>query len=164
MDAEAKTTAGPARGSDLRDTSIGYAINLMMDYGNGRQVTISGTLPLNCTLTDMNIELDKLRMATNRQSALVAIRDVEMTVEMGRKTSAALKHMVTEYEKSMDDEFVEIDKSPNAKHNAVKQQRENMAAQLANYKRVKMEEIMRSEADVEKGELMIARLKKEIGE
>ena len=36
----------------IQGTSIGYAINLMMDYGSGRQITISGTLPLGAALEE----------------------------------------------------------------------------------------------------------------
>lgn len=153
-----------AKTDDVRGTSIGYAINLLMDYGNGRQVTIAGTLPLGSTLEAMNEELDKLRLATNRQSALVAIRDVEMTVAMSKKTVAALELMVKEYEKSMDEELKSLSDGPRAAHTAVKSQMTNMQSQLTNYKRVKQEEILRAQADAEKGELAIERLKQEIGE
>lgn len=149
---------------DLRASSIGYAINLLMDYGSGRQVTISGTLPLGATLEEMNAELDKLRKATNRQSALVIVRDVENTVLMAKKTVAALKLMVEVYTKELEAEMERLKGGESKGHNIVKQQIENMRAQGTNYRQTKTEEIMREEANIEKGELMLARLKQEISE
>lgn len=147
---------------DVRGTSIGYAINLIMDYGSGRQVTISGTLPLNATLEDMNAELDKLRLATNRQAALVSIRDIEAMVLVAKKTVVSLEAMIKVYDETMEKELQRASEGPTAKHTITKAQIENMRAQAANYKLSKNEELMRAQADIEKGEVSIARLKKEI--
>jgi hypothetical protein len=148
---------------NLQGTSIGYAINLIMDYGNGRQVTISGTLPLGADLATMNAELDKLRLATNRQAALVQIKDVEATVLMAKKTVVATEAMIKAYESEMEKELARVSDSPTAKHTITKAQVENMRSQAVNYKLSKNEELMRAQADVEKGEVLIARLKAETG-
>ena len=149
---------------DTRGSSIGYAINLMMDYGSGRQVTISGTLPLGATLEEMNAELDKLRLATNRQSALVVLRDVENTVEMAKRTKVSLELMVDTYKESIEAEMTRLRGSETSKHTLTKQQVENMRTQAVNYELTKKEEIMRSQADIEKGEALMAKIKKELGE
>lgn len=148
----------------VRGTSIGYAINLMMDYGSGRQVTISGTLPLHATLKEMNAELDKLRLATNRQSAMVVLRDVENTVSMARRTVKSLELMVSEYDKEIEKELARISGGERANHTTTKSQLENVRSQAMNYRMTKKEEIMRSQADIEKGEVLIVTLKKEIDE
>lgn len=149
---------------DTRGTSIGYAINLMMDYGSGRQVTISGTLPLHATLKEMNEELDKLRLATNRQSAMVVLRDVENTVSMAKRTVKSLELMVFEYDKEINKELERLSGGERANHTTVKSQVENMRAQATNYRLTKKEEIMRAQADIEKGEALIIKLKEEISE
>lgn len=148
----------------IQGTSIGYAINLIMDYGSGRQVTISGTLPLNASLEDMNAELDKLRNATNRQSALVVLREIENTVCMAKKTVAGLELIVSAYNAEIEKEMERLKTSDTKNHTAVKQQAENLRAQSTNYKLTKNEEIMREKANIDKGELMITRLRHEIGE
>ena len=149
---------------DVRGTAIGYAVNLVMDYGNGRQATISGTLPLGATLGAMNEELDKLRLATNRQSAFVMLRDVENTVMLAKKTSASLELMVEEYAKELEVEIERLGTGERSKHTLVKTQIDNMRSQAAGYRATKREEIMRAQADLETGEMLIAKLKKEIGE
>lgn len=149
---------------DVRATSIGYAINLMMDYGSGRQVTISGTLPLGASLGEMNTELDKLRLATNRQSAMVVLRDVENTVDMAKRTAVSLGLMVTEYDKEIEKQLAQLGTGERANHTTVKSQIENLRAQANNYRLTKKEEIMRANADVEKGEALIVKLGKEISE
>lgn len=147
---------------DVRGTSIGYAINLIMDYGSGRQVTISGTLPLGASLAEMNAELDKLRLATNRQAALVSIRDIEAMVIVAKKTVISIEAMVKAYDAEIEKELARVSDGPTAKHTITKAQVENMRAQATNYKLTKNEELMRAQSDIEKGEVTIARLKKEI--
>jgi hypothetical protein len=165
MNKEALDANASAEAASLREkTSIGYAINLVMDYGSGRQMTISGTLPLGATKKDFDIELDKLRLATNRQSSLVIQRDIEQTVMMAKKTKASLELMVTEYAKGIEEEIANLSSGPKATHTLVKTQMDNMKAEAANYARNKREEIMRTQADMEKGELLLARIKKELDE
>lgn len=147
-----------------KTATIGYAVNLVMDYGNGRQVTISGTLPLGASLEDMNAELDKLRLATNRQASLVTLRDVENTVAMAKKTVASLELVVENYTVELEKEMDRLKGSDTGKQTLVKQQIENMRQQALNYKMTKKEEIMREQSNIDKGTLMIDRLKQEIGE
>lgn len=147
---------------NIQGTSIGYAINLIMDYGNGRQVTISGTLPLGANLTDMNSELDKLRKATNRQSAFVNLREIENTTAMAKKTVAALETILVAYDKEMEAEMAKISSGENSNRTLVKSQLENMRTQALNYKLTKNEELMRARGDIEKGEMLIEKLNKEI--
>jgi hypothetical protein len=147
---------------DVRGTSIGYAINLVMDYGSGRQVTISGTLPLGATLEEMNAELDKLRLATNRQSSLVVQRDIENTVAMSKKTVVALEEMILVYDKEMEGEMKKITDSNAGNKTLINRQVEGMRAQAANYKATKREEIAREQLNIDKGELVLTRIQKEI--
>ena len=149
---------------DLRKTSIGYSVNLVMDYGSGRQVNITGTLPLNATLEDFNAELDKLRLATNRQASLVAKRDIENTVEMGKKTVASLELMLAEIDRGFEEEIKILAQGDTKNHTLTKQQIQNIRGSAANARRMKTEEIMRAKADVEKGEAFLIKIKKEIGE
>ena len=142
--------------------SIGYAINFVMDYGSGRQVTISGTLPLGVSLEEMNAELDKLRLATNRQSSLVMKRDVENTIEVASKTIAGLELMITEFVKGVEAELKTLQEGETSKHTATKQQIQGMRSQVEVYKRNKREEIMRAESDIEKGKVVLARIDREI--
>jgi hypothetical protein len=146
----------------VKAPSIGYAINLVMDYGSGRQVTISGTLPLGATLKDMNEELDKLRLATNRQSSLVILRDIENTVALSKKTIAAIELMISTYEAEMEKEMATLKEGPKSGHSMVQTQITNMRAQATNYRVTKNEELQRAKLDMEKGELVIARIKKEL--
>lgn len=142
--------------------SIGYAINLVMDYGSGRQVTISGTLPLGASLAEMNLELDKLRLATNRQSSLVMKRDVENTIEVAGKTIAGLEFMVAEFVKDVEAELKMLQEGETAKHTGTKSQIAAMRSQIEIYKRNKRQEILQAEADIEKGKVVLARIDKEI--
>ncbi len=146
----------------IKGTSIGYAINLIMDYGSGRQITISGTLPLGASLKDMNAELDKLRLATNRQSSLVNMRDVQNSVAMAKKSIAGLKLALETYDIEMEKEIERLKGGEKSNHTQTKQQIENMRSQAVNHKLTKGDEILRLQTDVEKGELMLAEIKKEI--
>ncbi len=147
---------------DVRGTAIGYAINLQMDYGNGRQATISGTLPLGATLEEMNAELDKLRKATNRQCAYINLRDVENTIIMAEKAVAGLELALKTYDETMEKEMESLASGPKAQHSQTKAQLENMRSQATNHKLVKQDEIQRNKTDIEKGKAMLARLKEEI--
>ncbi len=140
--------------SDIRGTSIGYAINLIMDYGSGRQVTISGTLPLGASLEEMNKELDKLRLATNRQSSLVSLRDVLNTVAMAKKTKASFKLMIEAYNAEIEKEMDGLKRDVNLT-SMKKQQIENLRAQALNNRITKGEEIMRAQADIEKAHRLL---------
>lgn len=149
---------------DVRGTSIGYAINLLMDYGNGRQVTIAGTLPLSASLEDINKELDKLRIATNRQAAFVNMRDVENTVIIAQKAIDGLELALKVYDETMEKEMASLAIGPKAAHSQTKTQIENMRSQATNHRLTKQDEILRNKADVEKGKAMLERLKKETEE
>ncbi len=142
--------------------TIGYAINLIMDYGSGRQVTISGTLPLGATLAEMNLELDKLRLATNRQSSLVNKRDIENTIAVAEKTIAGLELMITEFTKGVEAELKSLQEGETAKHTATKSQIQGMRSQVEVYKRNKQQEILQAESDIAKGKVVLARIDKEI--
>lgn len=142
--------------------SIGYAINLMMDYGSGRQVTISGTLPLGASLDEMNAELDKLRLATNRQANLVVRPNVENTVAMARKTKAAMEVMLSEYEREIEVEISRVGEGPKGTHTITKSQIENLRSQALNFRLTKKNEIAQAQNDVDKGVEYLARIEKEL--
>ena len=142
--------------------SIGGAINLIMDYGSGRQVTISTTYPLGATLEEMNAELDKLRLATNRQSSLVNRRDIENTIAVAEKTIAGLELMITEFTKGVEAELKTLQEGETSKHTATKSQIAAMRSQVEIYKRNKQQEILQAQADIEKGRVVLARIDKEI--
>ncbi len=150
-------------GEALRDKpSIGYAINLIMDYGSGRQVTISGTLPLGATLQEMNAELDKLRLATNRQSSLVNKRDIENTIAVAEKTIAGLELMITEFTKGVEEELKTMREGETSKHTVTKNLIQSMRQQVEVNKRNKQQEILQARNDIEKGRTVLARIDKEI--
>lgn len=142
--------------------SIGYAVELLMDYGNGRQVRISGTLPLDATQKEFDAELDKLRLATNRQQSFVILRDREARLASERKMVAAIQHMIDTYQTGVDEEMAKIAASPIKNHTTVKQQAESLRQQALNYAQMKTEELMRHQAEVEVCEVIIAGVKKEI--
>lgn len=143
-------------------TSIGYAVTFIMDYGNGRQLQIAGTLPLNATKAEFDAELDKLRMATNRQQAFIMLRDNESKLNAEFKMIAALEHMQVQYEKEAEAEMKRLADGPNANHNATKSQITNMRSQVSNYKQLKTEELERHRANASICEVTIASIKKEI--
>lgn len=173
-----------ADSKSVQGTSIGYAVNLVMDYGNGRQVTISGTLPLHATNDDFNAELDKLRVATNRQQSFIIVRDREARMAAEKKMVATLEHMLKSYDESSAealkayqeelDAELEAFSSTNEKGLTIKnQQLASMKAQGAENIRkfkenmratrsAKEEELQRHKAEVEICEVIIAGAKKEI--
>lgn len=156
----------------LKEKPFGYAINLVMDYGSGRQVTISGTLPLGAGLSDFNRELDKLRKATNRQQAYVILRDCQAKEKAERKMVLALDKMLGDYAKGMEDEMERISKDPASQHTGtpgklrtqVSAQLENMRSQAINFKLQKQQEIDQHKANAEIHEVTAASLQKEIEE
>ena len=165
-------TTHPKGTSDVRATSIGYAINLVMDYGNGRQVTISGTLPLGASLSEFNNELDKLRKATNRQQAFVIMRDCEAKGRAERKMCMALEKMLADYEAGIEAEMKRLREDSTSSHGKVPgqirsqvgAQLENMRTQAMNFKLQKQQEIDQHKANAEIHEVTVASLQKEIEE
>lgn len=160
-----------ADAAHLKEKPFGYAINLVMDYGNGRQVTISGTLPLGAPLGDFHRELDKLRKATNRQQAFVILRDCEAKLRGETKMAAALEHMLASFNKSMDEEIERIASSADSQSGAsgklrtqVSAQIENMRTQAHNQRQQQQQQITQHKTNAEIQEVTIASLKKEIEE
>lgn len=162
MDEKKLEAIAKADASSVKGTSIGYAVNLVMDYGNGRQVTISGTLPLGATQTEFDTELDKLRLATNRQQAFIILRDRTARLAAENKMVQALEHMIETYVASSEDEITRLSSAPNANHTTVKGQIEGVRQQVANYKQMKKEELQRHQSEVEICEVIIAGATKEI--
>lgn len=146
----------------IAGTSIGYAVTLLMDYGNGRQVTIAGTLPLDATKEQFDRELDKLRESTNRQQSYVILRDREARFAAEKKMVASLEHMIQSYTKDAEFEIEKLSKGETAKLTLTKQQIANMRQQVLNYAQTKKEELMRHQAEVDICEVIIAGCKKEI--
>ena len=142
--------------------SIGYSVSLVMDYGNGRQVHITGTLPLAATKEEFDAELDKLRLATNRQQAFVMLRERQAKLAAELKMVAALKHMIDEYNKGVNEEMVKLSGSTEKNHTRVKAQMESLRQQALNYEQMKKEELMRHQAEVDVCEVIIAGVLKEI--
>ena len=75
----------------IQGTSIGYSLSYIMDYGNGRQVTIAGCLPIGAEQSLFDSELDKLRLATNRQQAFVILRDRESRLAKQQVTNMRMQ-------------------------------------------------------------------------
>ena len=148
----------------IEGTSIGYAINMVMDYGNGRQVTLSGALPLGATLKDFNVELDKLRHATNRQQAYITIRNRQAQLAAGQKMLAMHQFMLDEHERQGDEELKKFEEHPQKGHTQVKQTVLNMQQQFSNFKSNKLIEINQQKGENEVNEVIIASATKEIEE
>lgn len=158
-----------ADAAHLKEQPFGYAINLVMDYGSGRQVTISGTLPLNATLKDFNHKLDMLRVATNRQQAFVLRRDCEAKMKAEAKLAVALEKLLADYEKSMADEIKRITDDPTSQsgnsgkiRSQISAQLENMRTQAFNFKTQKQQEIDQHKTNASIHEVTIASIDKEI--
>ena len=152
-------------GAKIQGTSIGYSISLLMDYGNGRQVTLSGTLPLGATKEDFDKELDKLRLATNRQQAFVIIRDREARQAVAEKMLAATDAMIAEYIKESDKEIERMGNNPATKgHTLIKQQVENMRSQVTNFKQQNNQERQQYLGEIESCKVIIANARKEVEE
>lgn len=153
---------------DIRGTSIGYAINLIMDYGSGRQVTVAGCMPPETTLADFNRELDKLRLATNRQQAFVILRDRTAKLAAERKMVMAIEAMIAEYDKSIEEEMARLNDSPvhstGQMRTQIKAQIENMRTQAVNFRMNKQQEIQQHIAEAEICETIIGSVKKEIAD
>lgn len=146
----------------IAKTFIGYAVTLLMDYGNGRQVTIAGTLPLDATKEQFDAELDKLRLSTNRQQAFVILRDREARLAAEEKMVLSLKHMMESYTKDADVEIEKLSKGDTGKMTITKQEIRNMRQQVLNYTQAKKEELSRHETEVDICKVIIAGCKKEI--
>lgn len=156
---------------DVRGTSIGYAINAVMDYGNGRQMTISGTLPLEASLSQFNSELDKLRKAMNRQQAFVILRDRTAKLAAEKKMVLALETILEQYDKEIEKEMQRVKDAPESLHQGTGKLRTQVAAQLealrsqaSNYRLTKTQEVQQHKAEVEICEVIIASVQKEIAE
>jgi hypothetical protein len=145
-------------------TSIGYAVTLTMDYGNGRQVTIAGCLPLNATRKEFDIELDKLRTATNRQQAFITVRSNEAKLAAEQKMAVACRAMADAHEKEMDKVLSELTDSPRANHTTVKAQVENMKQQALQFRQAKLMEAKQHDTNAEICEVIIAGAKLETEE
>ena len=146
----------------IQGTSIGYSLSYIMDYGNGRQVTIAGCLPIGAEQSLFDSELDKLRLATNRQQAFVILRDRESRLAAEKKMCAAIEHMIKTYTTDADAEMAKLSSGETGKHTLTKQQVTNMRMQVNNYTQTKKEELQRHQAEVEICEVIIAGCKKEI--
>ncbi len=135
--------------SHLKSNSFGYAINLVMDYGSGRQV----------------------RKATNRQQAYVIMRDCEAKERAERKMSEAMEHMLKTYETGMESEMKRISDSPESMAGAsgklrtvVSAQLESMRSQALNHKLQQQQQIDQHKTNAEINAVTIASLQKEIEE
>ena len=170
METEKARHIAEADGKHLQAQPFGYAINFVMDYGNGRQMTISGTLPLGAPLSEFNRELDKLREATNRQQAYVILRDRETKLKAERKMVLILETSLAEYEKELEKEMERLKTDPASQHKGtpgtlrtqVSAQVENMRSQALNFRMQKSQEIKQHQAEVEICEVIIASVKAEI--
>ena len=153
---------------DIRGTAIGYAVNLTMDYGSGRQVHIAGTLPPEADLKQFNDLLDTLRKTTNRQQNFIWLREREAKLAASKKMVATLEAMISEYEKTLEKEMQRLEKEP--LHSSGKQrtqisaQIENMRSQAVNFRLDREKEISQHKAEADISEVIIAGVKKEIAE
>ena len=148
----------------IQGTSIGHAINMVMDFGNGRQITISGTLPLGATLKDFNNTLDMLRQATNRQQAYVTMRNREAQLAAGIKMLAMHEFMLEEHERQSNAQIKEFDNHPQKGNTVNKQHIQNLQQQFSHFKSNKLVEINQQKSENEVNEVIIASAKKEIEE
>lgn len=171
MQQEKAAQVAEADAKHLQHTSFGYAINLVMDYGNGRQVTISGTLPLGAPLSQFNAELDKLRLATNRQQAFVILRDRQTKKKAEEKMVAALELMLEEYDRQIEKEMERIRSAPESLHKGTQQLRtqvtaqiENLRSQANNFKMQKQQELEQHRAEIGICEVIASSVQKEIDE
>lgn len=146
----------------VKETSIGFAITYIMDYGNGRQATIAGCLPLDATKEMFDSYLDKLRLATNRQQAFVILRDRQSRLAAERKMVAAIELMILTYTNDAEAEMAKLSSGDTKSHTLTKQQVTNMRMQVNNYTQTKKEELQRHQAEVEICEVIVAGCEKEI--
>lgn len=101
---------------DAEKKTVGYVVNFIIDYGNGRQVQITGNLPLNAALGEFNTELDKLRLATNRQMAFVSLRNQQAILARSRKQAVIIEAGLVTYQKAMDEELARVEADPKSRH------------------------------------------------
>jgi len=78
------------------EKKVGYAINHIVDYGNGYQIQVAGNLPVGAAKEDFDAELDKVRKAINRQKAFGTKRDMESKIAVEEKLLNALRDGIAE--------------------------------------------------------------------
>lgn len=63
-------------------TEVGYNFAFSYDLGSGRQIQVTGVLPVGATKSVIDTEFDKLRVSLDRQQAKTAIYGIE--AELGK--------------------------------------------------------------------------------
>jgi hypothetical protein len=164
MNEEAMKQVATRDGQSIKGTSIGVAINFIMDYGNGRQLTISSTLPLDARLPEYNAELDKLRKTTNRQQAYITVRNRQAQLLANKKMLQVEERALAEFTKEADTAIAELASGPKADHTVNKNNRETVRQQFIIAQQEKRKRIVDLKGEIEVCEVIIAGAEKEIEE
>lgn len=61
--------------------NVGYAFALGAQFGDGMQLSVSFTLATSATQTDFDAEMDKFRLAVERQRLISSIPELETTIK-----------------------------------------------------------------------------------
>lgn len=142
---------------------LGYAFTLIQDFGSGRQLQISFGLKPGAPKEAIDTELDKLRLAVDRQRAYGVIRDTETKLGAERKMLEAIEGMIADSEASSNQVLADMKDNKNSP-TVEKQQRLNMVAQAQAFRQSKALEKREHQTNIAIGESVLAGAKKEIGE
>lgn len=142
---------------------LGYAFTLIQDFGGGRQLQIAFGLNVGAPAEAIDRELDKLRVAIDRQRAFGVIRDTEAKLGAERKMLTAIEDMIIESEKSSNATLEKLRDGPKNTPTVEKQQHLNMVAQAQAFRQSKTIEKQQHQTNIAIGESVLEGAKKEIG-
>ncbi len=145
-----------------------YAIQMIVDYGAGKQLQIVGNLPNNASLQDFNNELDKLRKATHRQQQFVWLKEREEKLLSSKKMLQITETLIDEFDKGVEKEMEALNKAPahstGKERTQISAAKENLRQQANNFRQQKEVEIAKIKGEIGLHELMVGNAKKEIAE
>lgn len=145
-----------------------YAIQVIIDYGAGKQVQIVGNLPKSALLKDFNNELDKLRKAVDRQQQHVWLKEREEKLMAAQKMLQITEALIIEYDKGVEKQMAELKAQPLHSSGKVRTQIDatmtGLRNEANNFRHQKEMDIAKYKGEIGLHEMMIARAKKEIAE
>ena len=105
---------------------VGYNFAMSYDLGSGRQIQLTGVLPVGVKLEAINAEFDKLRVALDRQQAKTAVYGIEAELENIEGTLAGLVEDLSNAEERFKGKA--IPSNEQAAHNNIKVSLRNLTA------------------------------------
>lgn len=146
------------------ERKVGYVIGFVMDYGNGRQVQITGNLPLEASKEEFDKELDKIRLVTDRQRAYVMRRDQEIKLASEKKMLEMLELEAKAAEETANNELEALEKSPKNLPTIERNQKNTIINQAKSVMAQREAEAQKCRVNIGICEAIIEGTKKDIGD